>query len=744
MANEPEFAEDVPVHEAEQGFNAAKYWAAIVKRWRLVALALGVALVGAAIYSVMTRPLYRATAVLDVEPDRINPLDVGFNPPAYYNVGPEFLATQIRLMQTRAIAERVVKRLNLMNNREFRRSGDSRRQEEDTARLAADVAKSIEAKPVRQVGVASRDTNLVELSAVARTPGLSSDIANAVAEEYIAWTVESRFGTAGRATGYLATQIDQTRRELEAKSQQLLAYGKEKEIVSADPQASIYTQKLDFNYDAAVADRVSKEARYHDLQNARADVVADTLSSGLVSQLRGEQARLEREYADKLNVFKPEWPAMRQLKAQIDSGREHLNSVMGETVAKAREAAKNDYLSALRREESLKATMRSQKTEAMKFNSDVVQYNNLKLEVDTKRALLDTLLRRQAEVDIMARLGRERESTTRVVEKARPPRRPFRPSYGRNGLLALLLGGGFGVGLALLLEFLDRSIRTVEQVEESLHLPALGVIPALGAAGGKGHGYFYGKLPRKKLPSIQEDPDSIELLPHRKPRSLVAERYRSFRTALLLSRAGGLRTIVMTSSFPKEGKTATAANLAVVLGQLGKRVLIVDADLHRPRLHEVFRVSNRVGLVSVLAESLSPERAIAKTDLPGVFVLPSGPSSPNPSGLLSSDAMTSFLEQAAMNFDYVVLDAPPVEPVADALLLGHQTDGVVLCVHGGKTPREHVQRVRDKLLRSNVRILGVLINNLSDTAGALDYGVYYGNESGYGEEPAPASAARTS
>ena len=755
MAVEPELAEDVVVlDESEQGLNLLKYWAALVKRWRLVALCVSVTLAAAALYSVLSRPLYRATVLLDVQPERPNPLDIGQtgSTPNYVNVGPEFLATQMQLMQTREIGERVVRRLNLVNNREFYPSRNRvsknqtvSRADEEVARVAGLVTRSLETRPVRQIGTTTRDTTLVQLSAVASSPRLAADIANTVGEEYIAWNAESRYGTAGRATGFLASQIDQTRKELEAKSQQLLAYGKQKEIVSTDPQASIYAQKLDFNYDAAVADRVSKEARYHDLQNARPDSVADTLSSGLVSQLRAEQARMEREYAEKLNLFKPDWPAMRQLKTQIDTGREHLNSVMSETVAKAREAAKNDYLSALRREESLKATMRAQKSEAMKFNSDVVEYNNLKLEVDTKRALLDTLLRRQAEVDVNARLGPARESATRIAERARPPAHAFRPSYTRNGLLALLLGGGLGIGLALLLEFLDRSLRTPEQVEQQLHLPALGVIPALDWARRKAHGYIYSRKLRKKALSKDDEPGAIELLPHNHPRSLLAERYRAFRAALLLSRAGGIRSILITSSFAREGKTATAANLAVVLGQLGKRVLLVDADLHRPRVHEVFGVSNRTGLVSILAENLSPERPIVKTEIPGVFVLPSGPSTPNPSGLLSSDAMTSFLELARMNYDYVVLDAPPVAAVADALVLGHQTDGVVLCVEGGKTPREQVRRVRDRLLRANVRILGVLINNVTEVAGgygALDYDVYYGDMSGYTLDQ-PAAAART-
>ena len=224
----------------------------------------------------------------------------------------------------------------------------------------------------------------------------------------------------------------------------------------------------------------------------------------------------------------------------------------------------------------------------------------------------------------------------------------------------------------------------------------------------------------------------------------IAEAYRAFRAALLLSRAGGVKTIAITSSLPAEGKTVTALNLAVVLGQLGKRVLIVDGDLHKSHMHEIFHVSNRVGLVSILAENVEATATLQRTAIPNVFLIPSGPSSPNPSGLLSSEAMRKFLEFAAANFDYVIIDTPPVSLVADALLLGHEVDGIVLTVSGGRTAREHVERAREKLLRTGVRILGVLINNLEEDAPG--YGRYYayyaknyGHERAFAEPPKAAA-----
>ncbi|MGH9316982.1 MAG: GumC family protein, partial [Thermoanaerobaculia bacterium] len=654
-----------------------------------------------------------------------SPLEPNWQPRVDGGYDPQFLPTQTRLLKSRGVAARVVQKLNLVENRELNpgrhglaRAGSKSRSAaspEGTATAMAEKIRSgIQVEPVR-------GTNLLELSYAGPSPKLAADVANAVAEAYIEWNLEAKFKIVAQASRFLTAQIEQLKNELETKQKQLLDFGREKNVVSADPQTNASSQPLETlnrDYAAAVTDRIAKEARYYELRTARAETIADGLSYGLIAQLSNDQAKLERDYAEKLNLFKPEWPAMQQLKAQIEKGRQHLDSVIARTVAQARETARNDYETALRREESLKEPLRAQQ-------SQVISSTNLRVEVETKRALLDSLSKRQAETEMISRLGGERASNVRIVDRALPPSSRFKPSYTRNGLLALLAGGAIGVGLALFLSYLDRSLRTPEQVEHYLQLPALGVIPAVGAVGGRsGHIYGPWRRRKRKRETPTGEPDAIELLPKREPRSRVAESYRAFRTALLLSHAGGVKSIVITSSFSQEGKTATALNLAVVLGQLGKRVLLVDADLHRPHLHEVLRISNRAGLVSILAESLEPGRVLVKTDIQGVWFVPAGPASPNPSGLLSSEAMGGFLDFARANFDYVVLDASPVVPVADVLVLGTQTDGVVLCVHGGRTSREQVARVRDRLLRSNVRILGVLVNNLVEQADAYRAGGY--------------------
>lgn len=733
---------NIPRGDGPEEFHLSDYWMIVTKHRRLIIWSVVMAIIIGVAVSLLSTPTYKATVVLNIEREKASPFDITGQSP-YGGYDPEFLPTQTRLMKSREVAERVVNTLRLSENpqilapsRTFFGARSQAPPSQRVERAATQLQENLTTTPIR-------GTNLVELSFVAATPKLAADVANAVAAAYIDWNLESKYLVVGQAARFMAAQIEQLKGEVAEKERLLQAYARREDIVSVDPQQNSTLQSLETlnkDYANAVADRVAKEARYYEMQNARPDAIADTLSNGLITQLRNDQAKMEREYADKLNLFKPDWPAMQQLKAQIDKGRQHLDSVVRETVAKARDVARNDYQTALRREQNLRSVLQGQKNEAMNLNANAVEYNNLKTEVETKRTLLDSLLKRQAETEVTSRLQGQRISNVRIVDGALPPASRFRPSYQRNGLLSLFLGLGVGIGLAFLLEYMDRSLRTIEQVEKYTMLPALGVIPAVGTAGANVYSYGYRKN-RKTTTRLRpaEGVPQIELLPQSHPRSTVAEAYRAFRTALLLSRAGGVKCIVVTSSLPGEGKTSTCVNLAVVLAQLGKRVLLIDADLHKPRVHEIFKISNRAGLVSLLVENTDPALVITQTIVKNLFVVPAGPMSPNPSALLSSPVMKGFLENAKQNFDYIVIDAPPVGAVADAILLGHIADGTVLCVRGGHTAREHVNRVRDRMLRSDVRILGVLINNLEETASP--YGYHYGTGvKGYAEE-LPGTAA---
>ena len=733
MAELESFEDVAPETPSRPEFHIAEYWGIVVKRRWLIVVCLAGAIVAGVLATVLTKPEYSAKAVLDVERQSANPVPFGSS---RGDGGPnaDFLPSQVQLMKSREVAERVVRRLNLLANPQFNPKHYTEFRPDASGRAPQTSDADVVDAAIRIQGwldvTIMRNTSLVEITATAPSAELAAAVANAVADSYIDWNIESRFKNIGQSSQFLASQIEQAKAEIENKEKELLAFGRQKEIVSSDAEANPALQKLESvsrDLASAVADRVSKEARYEELRSTPPEVLAET-SSTEVAVMRAEIQRLEREYADKSSIYKPEWPAMQQLKSQIDSMRENLRASITTGASKIVQTARGEYLTALRREQSLQAMTRSEQSAALNQGSSAVEYRNLRVEIDTKRALLDNLLRQQGETEVISRLGENQLTSVRIVDRALEPNEPFAPSLKKNLLAAIVLGLAIGLALAFFLSYVDRTLRTPEQVERFVQLPPLGVIPARETGYVARASALRGRMfPGKAAAEPDDRSQSIELIPQREPRSPISEAYRAFRTALLLSRAGGVKSIVMTSAFPNEGKTATAANLAVVLSQLGRRVLLVDADLHKARLHEVFQIPNRLGLVSVLAEGIEPSRAIVKTQVPGVFLMPSGPEAPNPSGLLASDAMRKFLELAATNFDHVIVDSPPVLPVADTLVFAQQTDGVVLCVRGGATAREHVRRARDRILRSGVPIVGVLINALQP-----EHATYYRYEYGYG------------
>jgi capsular exopolysaccharide synthesis family protein len=478
-----------------------------------------------------------------------------------------------------------------------------------------------------------------------------------------------------------------------------------------------------------------------------------------VAAQRRELADLERDYAVQSRIFKPDWPAMVELRSRIDQLRSSLQNAVADSLKTARETARAEYQNTLRREQALAAELSRVKAESRELSSAAVEYTNLQVEISTRRAMLDELLRRQSETEVASRLQAQGESNVRVVDRALVPSSPFRPSLRRN--LTWGLGGGLGFGIAwiLLLHYLDRTIKSQEEVERLLALPVLAVIPDVSAAarrragtyGSYGYGYGYGARRRQNSASASfpvpataspEGKESlqIELLPLLRPRLAVAEAYRVLRTALLLSTARELKLLVVTSALPGEGKTSTAVNLAIVFAQLGKRVLLVDADLRRPRVHDVFRIVNRVGLVNFLTHSAEAEQVVFRTQVDNLFLTPSGPIPPNPSELLSSERMEQFLEFVRQHFDFVVLDTAPTLAVSDGVVLGARVDGALLCLFSGHVERREAKACRDRLVQGGVKLLGAVLNRHQGFSTSYRSG-YLSNSSGaYGLEELKSAA----
>lgn len=731
----------------EPEFHLTDYLEKLRRHWKLIALTAALGLAGAAILYAMTPKQYQATARIQIERRSLSPVGGADNPWLENYLNFDYYPTQYELLQSRGLAERVVIDLGLADDPAFgggdavlarTEDGSIDPETADAAvlgRLAGRLLSGLQVTPVRS-------TQLVDISYRSSSPRFAARVANGFADAFIDWGISTRTTTAGRASSFLASQIDALKEELQEKETELQAVSRQTDIVSIDPESNVVLQRLhalNQDYIEAKAARIEAEARYKEMADSPAQDVADEYSNGNIAQIRQELNALERDYQTKLQTYKPEWPAMIELRAEIEEGRRNLERTVSEYVGNARRSAQVEYQTALRKERTIEEELAGVRTELLDQGSAAVELTNLQVEIATSRDLMDKLLRQQSETEVAARLQTTRESNVRVVDRALVPGGAFRPSLRENLTMGLGLGLMMGIGFVFLIEYMDRTLKTPEEVERRLMLPNLAVIPdvSAGGRGGRGgiygYGYGYGARKRKRSPRLDGDgleersgaPDSIELLPHQRPRLSVSEAYRSLRTALLLSTAAELKVVSLTSAGPGEGKSATSTNLAVVMAQLGKRVLLIDGDLRKPRLHEVFGISNRAGLTNVLAAGEDPNRVTASCAVPNLLVIPSGPIPPNPSELLSSNRMRDFLRRARAQFDFVIIDTPPVLAVTDATVIGSLSDGIVLCLRAGKVLREDARTCRDRLLMNDVKILGTVLNRHRENRGAGRQNSYY-------------------
>jgi capsular exopolysaccharide synthesis family protein len=413
---------------------------------------------------------------------------------------------------------------------------------------------------------------------------------------------------------------------------------------------------------------------------------------------------------------------MLRLKNQMQTIQKRLDGEISKIIA----AIRNDYELGLRRETLLRQAFEQQKAKVMEMKEKAIQYNILKREADTNKELYKGLLQRMKEAGISAGIM---ASNIQVVDQAELPTRPHKPNKQLNLLLAVVVGLFLGVGLAFFFEYLDNTVKTPEDVEQLIRLPSFGMVPEIS----------YER--KKRMEKGTSYP--VELVTFGHPKSMLSEAYRNIRTSILLSfPEKPPKKIAISSPNPAEGKTTTVINTAIALSQTGARVLIIDSDLRKPRVHRVFNEENGVGLSNFLSGHAALESIIKKTDIPNLSYIPSGPIPPNPSELIGSNLFKSMMQSLGERFDHLVLDSPPVLGFADAIILSTSVDGIILVVLGGKTPRETLQRAKEVLHQVNAKILGVVINRIDIQRS--DYGYYYyryhyyyGKERKKKELPAP-------
>jgi len=698
----------------QQEVHLSHYWNVIRKRWKVAFAIVFVVMLATFLASYFSKPLYQSWIQIEIEEESANvTIEDLFG---IASSDQEFLQTQYVLLRSRGLAQRVIEDQKLLNDPEFYPPGIAGKTPDEVRQLmegmAGGLLGGVEISPVP-------NTRLVVIRYTAGSPRLAYKVAEGWGDSFRKMNIAKKLDSVRQATEFLSQQIASVQTNLEESRHDLIEYGKSKGIISLEEgTGNVTLQKLSqLNADVTTAqnDFYQKQAQYNSLQRTSPESVA--ANDMAVARLTEDIARLQRDYAGKRSQFTDAHPVMKQLADQIEKTKLTRAAAVREAYNKQLDEAKGQMEASAAKETSVRSAYEQQRTEAQKLNVNAARYVDLQMNVNSKQTLLAALQKQLNETQVTARLRGSASSNVHWVDHAQMPGSRMNLSMKKNLQTAFPLGLFLGLTAIFFLEYMDRSIKTPEELERVTKFASLGVIPAAGTISRQyGYSYGYGRAtgprPVETAQAEEKPPKGIELIPHTDARSPISEAYRAFRTSLLLASAKSPKVIVITSSFAREGKTTTSVNLATVLAQMGKPVLLIDADLRRPRLQKVFPGKMNLGLVNYLAANIPLEDTIQPTPVPNLSVVLSGPIPPNPSELLASDRMKHLLQELREKYAYVIFDSPPVLAVTDAIVLAANADGVVLTVHGGQTPRELVQRSAERLRLSNIPVLGALLNNL--------------------------------
>jgi capsular exopolysaccharide synthesis family protein len=497
----------------------------------------------------------------------------------------------------------------------------------------------------------------------------------------------------------------------------------------------VTTQKLsDINREltGAQADRINKEAVYKSAEAGNYDSIPAVRQSGVIQDLQKQQGALSTQYAEAVTQYGPKFPKVVRLQEQI----KELDQVITREKLNIANEVEAEYRGARQREMLLDQALEQQKKEASAMADRMVQYNILKRDAEANKQLYDGLQQKLKEAGISAGL---RSSNIRVVDPALVPTYPSKPQKSRNISLAILVGLVGGIGLALLREYLDNTVKNPDDIENLARLPSLAVVPAFASPNGSSS---RGRLPKllKGQASSAAREGRVELVSHLQPQSQISEAFRALRTSLLLSQADHPpQVILMTSALPREGKTTAAANLAVTLAQLGDKTLLVDGDLRKPGVSRALNMSGGkyAGLSSYLAGVSTLDLiTVQHPGISNLSVIPTGPVPPNPADLLSSHRLSDMILELRQRYKFVVIDSPPIMAATDAVILSVLADGVLLVVRSGQTPKEAFTRTCELLTSVKSRVLGVVLNAVDSSSPDYYYSYRYYPYSygGYGRE----------
>ena len=700
--------------QEQPAFDLAGYWRMAIKhRILILGCFIGALVIGAAATMLMT-PIYTAQATLQIDREAARVFtSEDVTPRESMSQGEEFYQTQYGLLRSRSLAERVVEGLGLASSDRALetlgveappRTGSAAAQAERRRNLAiATLQDNLSVTPVR-------GSRLVAVGYDNPDPVVAARVANGFAENFIQANLDRKYESSSYAREFLEERIAQTKGRLEEAERQLVAYAANQQIINvgepseggegageAQSLASNNLVALNSSLASARAARVAAEEKWRSARSSQLMTLPEVLQNPSIQRLTEQRAALEAEYQQKASIYQADYPEMQRLRGQINEVDGQIQAL----AANIRASIQSQYVIAANQERSLQAQVNGLKGDVLDLRDRSIQYNILQRELDTTRTLYEGLLQRYKEVGVTGDITANNIS---IVDSARPPAAPSKPNMMINLALAALFGLGLGVIAALVLEALDESLATPDDVEKKLGVPVLGVVPLLEK----------GQTTAAALADI---------------RSGFSEAYYSLRTALQFSTPEGApASLLVSSARPAEGKSTTAYAVALNLARVGKRVLLIDGDLRNPSMHRVVGVDNDRGMSNLLSGSSDLNTVVQRTRQDNLFFIPCGPLPPNPAELWGSDRFRQFLAEARNNFDHVVVDGPPVLGFADSPLLSATVGGVLFVLESRGTRRGQARGALRRLRVGRARLLGAVLtkfNAKTTTYGGYDYAYDY-------------------
>ena len=699
-------------------FDLRKQLQIVTKRkWTVLILFLAVMSV-TSVMMALTTPLYRAQITLKIEQDA--PRVVKFEEAARQEQFAEdssgsFYRTQMELLQSRSLAEKVVEQINATPGPSSRR----------VSPLDSWVAKGLAAfgivddapsasNPRQRISVGEfqgaltvetvHNTRVLRLSFISPSAELAAQTLNILAQNYINLNLERRYDANTYAKTFLEEKVAQTKAKLTEAEQAMIAFQRSQQLIetkegqqtAASDSLTTYTEAAN----AAEQVRIKAEVELKTFAT-HPEATPLVLASTTIATLKQERTKLQAQYDEQLQDFKPAYPKMQQLQSSID----HLDKNIHEEIELIRRAAEANYAQSQAQETALKEKLAEARKSALDLQGNSIQFNILKREVDTNQQFYDGLLQRLREIGVASGVG---SNNIAVVDPALVPRAPFSPNLGRTLLVATVIGLLVSIGLAFLLELLDDRIHTPEEMERVTQLPVFGAVPLARDQRGL------------------EGRRDLSLEAFNNMRSDVSEAYRSVRTALQFSTAEGAPKVLMiTSTGAGEGKSTTSLNLAINFAQIGRNVLLIDADLRNPSLHKFLKVDQGRGLTNYLSGDLPALAAVRPTSIPNLFLMASGPMPPNPVELLSGQKFRRMLTEMQGRFAQIVVDCPPVLGLADAVVLGNQIGNVLYVVAAADSRKDFVRTALNRMSQAGVKPLGAVMTKLNLNEGLYGYKASY-------------------